>query len=135
MVDPMRSLLCAALIAAALAAAACDNNIASASDRVTDTKTGTIPVKSFGLVTFVQSKRGELDIKLKSLTPPFANPVQVALSQQASGSCLAPGAGVPMIVGNTFPVGLADPATYCIYVFDLGTMTVDEQFALDITHP
>jgi hypothetical protein len=40
-----------------------------------------------------------------------------------------------MIVGNTFPVGLADPNTYCVYVSDLGTMTVAEAFVLDITHP
>jgi|SRR5215471_7778455 len=135
MVDPMRALVCAALLASALAGAACDNNIASASDRVTDTKPGTIPVGSFGLTTFVISKRGELDIKLKSLTPPFANPIQVALSQQASGSCLAPGAGVPMIVGNTFPVGLADPGTYCVFLVAPASMTVDEAFVLEITHP
>lgn len=117
----------------AMIAAGC-GGIADPSQRTTDTKTGTIPLLGTRIEGFNVSKRGELDIKLMSLTPTFANPLVINLGQQISGNCQF-GSALGILTGQDLPFGLLDPGAYCVALSDPGTMTVAETYTINIVHP
>jgi hypothetical protein len=119
-----------------LVAAAC-GGILDPSQRRTETFSGLIPTVAHGggapIQTFPVSKRGELDIKLTSLVPTFANQVLVTVGQQVSGSC-ATLSQFGLLVGGDAPLGLVDPGAYCLALSDPGTMTTDETYTVDVIH-
>jgi hypothetical protein len=128
-----RTVLFVASVLCAAGAAAC-GSIAAPSERTTDTLTGTIKVHGSDVRNFTASKRGELDIKLVSLTPSFASPIAIQLAQQIAGNC-SYGGPLFVLVGANTSYGLIDPGVYCVALSDTGTMTVDENYTITITHP
>jgi hypothetical protein len=110
------------------------SKVASPSDRTTDTKNGILRVGQTAVETFTISKRGELEVRLTALTPPFANPIGLQLGQNVSAGCVPFGQPIGVLVGNNIPYGLLDPGNYCVVLSASSAMTVDENYTITITH-
>jgi hypothetical protein len=83
--------------------------------------------------TFSVAKRGELNVKLTALTPPFANPLILLLGPQGTNGC-AFGTQRAVLLGTDVAYGIVDVGTYCVSLADAGTMKEDESFTLEIRH-
>jgi len=110
------------------------HSVASPSERQTETLTGTVqPGMTSAVQTFTVSKRGELDIKLSTLTPPFASRLLLLLGPQTSGSCSL-GSQQFVLVGTNISYGLVDAGVYCVVLADTNTLTTTESFTLTVVH-
>lgn len=135
----MRSALAAALVAA-LFTASC-GGIVDPSKNQTETFSGAIPVQgTSSCCGFSTSKSGEFTIKITSLTPTSGAFFGTIMSYAASdGSCVG---SLQPIQQNSFgtvnvPVlsGLIYPGRYCIFLFDIGSFTVAQNYTLTVSHP
>jgi hypothetical protein len=136
----MRSVLAAALTAAALAGISC-GGVVDPSKNVTDTFTGTIPVQGTASVGgFSTSKTGEYTIKVTTLTPNngafFGSILAATPTEGACSGQLQPiqqnsfgVAGTPILSGAIYP------GHYCIFLFDVGAFTVPQTYTLTASHP
>ena len=139
----MRSVLAAALAAAAVFTLAC-GGIVDPSKNVTDTFTGTIPVQGTSKgAAFSTDKQGEYSVKVTEMTPSSTLFFGTVLAQGLSdGSCETSGLSLPIIQQNSFgTVGTSVlnsaiyPGHYCVFLFDIGTFTVAQNYTLTVSHP
>jgi hypothetical protein len=139
----MRSVCAAALAAAAMFTISC-GGVVDPSKNVTDTFTGTIPVQGTSSGhAFSTNKTGEYSIKVTALTPSSTLFFGTVLAQGLNdGSCDTGGLSLPIIQQNSFgtvgtPVlssGII-PGRYCVFLFDIGTFTVPQNYTLTVSHP
>src|SRR5215212_2818278 len=124
----MRSVLAAALTAAAVLTASC-GGVVDPSKNVTDTFNGVIPVQGTSPGHgFSSNKTGEYSIKVTSLTPTTGTFFGTVLAQGTSdGACSG---SLPIIQQNSFgtvnaPVLASGiiPGKYCVFLFDIGAFT------------
>lgn len=136
----MRSRLAAAAVIAALSAAAC-NGIVDPSKNQTETFSGTIPVQgTSSCCGFSTNKQGEFTIKVTSLSPSNGTFFGVVMAYAAAdGSCVG---SLQPIQQNSFATtaapalsGLIYPGHYCIFLFDIGSFTVSQNYTLTASHP
>ena len=136
----MRSRLAAAAVCAALLAAAC-NGIVDPSKNQTETFSGTIPVQgTSSCCSFSTNKQGEFTIKVTSLAPSGGAFFGTVLAYAATdGSCVG---SLQPIQQNSFGTantpaltGLIYPGRYCIFLFDIGSFTVAQNYTLTVSHP
>lgn len=136
----MRSRLGTAVLCAALLAAGC-NSIVDPSKNQTETFTGTIPVQgTSSCCGFSTTKQGEFTIKVTSLSPTGGAFFGTVLAYAAGdGSCVG---SLQPIQQNSFGTantpaltGLIYPGRYCIFLFDIGSFTVSQNYTLTVSHP
>jgi hypothetical protein len=136
----MRSVLAAALGAAALLSLSC-GGVVDPSKNTTETFEGVIPVQGTGPGhPFSTSKTGEYSIKVTSLLPTAGSFFGTVLAQGASdGACSG---NLPIVQQNSFgtvnvPVlnsGII-PGKYCVFLFDIGAFTTPQTYKLTVSHP
>ena len=130
-----RRILGALTVAVALSAC---GGIVDPSKNTMDTITGTIPVGGFDFKQFTTSKNGEIQVTISSLSPTPSNGalMGIALGQFVSGGCAVFGNYVTtFIVGRAVQFGLLDKGTYCVQVFDTGSITVSTIYTGILSYP
>jgi len=136
----MRLRLGAALLCAALLATAC-NSIVDPSKNVTETFTGTIPVQgTSSCCGFSTTKQGEFTITVTQLSPTGGAFFGTVLAYAAAdGTCVG---SLQPIQQNSFGTantpaltGLIYPGRYCVFLFDIGSFTVSQNYTLTVSHP
>ncbi len=125
---------------AALLATGC-NSIVDPSKNQTETFSGTIPVQgTSSCCGFSTTKQGEFTIKVTSLTPTGGAFFGTVLAYAAAdGTCVG---SLQPIQQNSFGTantpaltGLIYPGRYCVFLFDIGSFTVSQNYTLTISHP
>jgi len=123
---------------ALLALYGCSSSVDNPSARVTDTISDVLqPGKISPAHPFVVSTRGELDIKLATLTPPFANPLVLLLGLIGTNGACSFTSQQAVLTGNNISYGLVDAGSYCVALGDStnGVLTTNESFTLTVVHP
>ena len=127
----------AALAVAASLVAGC-HGITTPSSNITDTFTGTLAPQDARSHAFSVSKTGEMTAKLTAWGPNSNLVVGLAWTAgNSDGSCTA-----SAIQQNNF-VSLNSQALggqilsgkYCIFIFDVGTLTAAQTYTITVSHP
>ena len=123
-----------AVVGAILIMVAC-SGIVDPSQNDTETFLGTIPFGGTGEQhTFEVDKTGEYSVMLNSLTPPTGSLVGMRLSLLSSGTCVLI-AVQPGQVGKAALAGPIDKGTYCLQLYDPGTLAQTEAYSVTVSHP
>ncbi len=129
----MRKIWLAAVATCALAAAACGGaGVASPSEFVTDTFTGTLDVGGGNLHNFNAVKNGELTVTVRIVTPnePFA----IVIGQGSGSNCQFVDSGNLVGQGSVLN-GTVAPGPYCLGAYDAGSLTTSLTYTIDVNHP
>jgi len=111
------------------------SGIVDPSQNETETFAGTIPFGgSSEQHTFEVDKNGEYSVTLNSLAPPTGSLVGVRLSVLSSGTCVLI-AVQPGQVGKPALSGPIDKGTYCLQLYDPGTLAQTEAYSVTVSHP
>ncbi|PYR09512.1 MAG: hypothetical protein DMG00_13625, partial [Acidobacteria bacterium] len=103
----------------------------------TETFTGTVAPGGNGMVhSFNVSNTGEFSVKVTAMTPTFNSFFGTFLGIVQSGNCSLFQQNTLSIVGSQSLTGpIFQKGTYCVFVFDVGTMTMSENYTLTVSHP
>jgi hypothetical protein len=126
----------AALVLAALAASNC-GGVTDPSKNTTETFTGTVAPGGRGTIHPVNiSNTGEYAVKVTSMTPTFNSVFGTWLGIMQGNDCGLFQQNTFSIVGSQSLSGpIFQKGTYCVFVFDVGTMTTNENYTLTVSHP
>jgi hypothetical protein len=133
-------LLAAFLAAAALATVSC-GGITDPSKNQTETFSGTITPAALGgngqgqIHTFNISSNGEFTVKVTAMTPSFNS---FFGTYMGTGDNCAVGVGqntLSIVGGQALSGPVFQKGTYCVFLFDIGNMTVSENYTLTVSHP
>jgi hypothetical protein len=112
---------------------------ASPSANQTETFAGTLLVGGSNTHYFVVSKAGsrEFSVTLASLVPPYPSlPIGFMLGTgTASTACSATSQPTYAATGMQPLSGPISSGSYCLLVFDPGTLVVNEQYTVTVSHP
>jgi hypothetical protein len=105
---------------------------------VTDTFTGTVPVGSSDIHTFVLSQAGELDVTLTAAGPPPTIFMGIGVGTLSGTSCVflsgstanVQASTTAQLAGSNIAAG-----TYCVAVYDIGNQAAPVTYALTVVHP
>jgi len=139
-----RRLIRATVVAAFVAAAACSNSTSSSTTSPSTTPTGPT-TETFSSIVYpsaigaawqkitVSGSTGTLTATLVSTTPPG---VTVGLGLGVSGvvNGCPQGVSVNATAGSQISATV-DPGTYCVKIYDPGTLTSQVAFTVSIVHP
>jgi hypothetical protein len=127
--------LTACLAAGVLATISC-GGITSPSQNQTETFSGTVAPGGKGpLHTFNINSNGEYTVKVTSMTPTF-NTFFGTYIGTGDGCGLQVGINTLSVVGSQSLGGAVfQKGQYCVFVFDIGNMTVSENYTLTVSHP
>lgn len=111
------------------------SSIVDPSNNKSEDFTGTIPRAGQGPEhTFSVDKNGEYSIQLTQLTPATGSLVGVSFGQPVNGVCGYFTQGAARL-GTPAMSGPINEGTYCFSLFDPGTLTRDEDYAVTVMHP
>jgi hypothetical protein len=139
-VTPLLHLSRAAVAVAVTTLALTACGISEPSSNRTDTFSGTVPVLGIGPVHSFSVSRdgGELDIKLTEISPDSAATLGIRYGQFASGSttdCLAI-AQTPLANRDKSALaGRISKGTFCVVVFDSGSLVRAQTYTVAVSHP
>lgn len=97
----------------------------------------TLPVGGTVARTYAWDRNGEIEVTITSLSPsPGAGGIGVAIGQVTGSSCpLLQGYATTTVVNRKVPFGLLNKGSYCLVIFDPGTLTVPVAYAGTFSHP
>ncbi len=116
-----------------LAGAGC-NQVTDPSKNVTQTWTGTLAPGGSQTFNFTSANNGEYAITLKALTPDSNFPVGIGFGLQGGGACNLISANSPVGIGFGL-AGAINKGDYCALIYDIGVLTQNENFSVDVSHP
>jgi hypothetical protein len=131
--------------AALVAAAACNNSPSSSSSssttspsgtQTTDTFSGTVSVRGNDVHTFTITISGDVQIDLTDVNGGSTIPLGVAVGTPNGAACsVLPGASVPTPASATAQLtGAMTSGTYCVQVYDIGSLTGAVTYTVTVTH-
>jgi len=133
----MRALPAAAFVVATLMTLGC-GGISTPSSNVTDTFSGTLQFHGSNGHPFSVSNTGEFTVKLTQWGPNSGILVGIAWTT-GDGVCATSGV---LLQQNTFAAlnaqalnGSIVSGKYCIFIFDVGTMTAAQTYTMTVSHP
>jgi hypothetical protein len=135
----MRQFACVAVLLVGSLTAACSP--ASPSANQTETFVGTLAVGAVrgNVHFFVVSKGGsrEYSVTLTSLVPPSPGlPLAFVLGMgTASSGCNTSSQPSYAATGMQALSGPISPGSYCLVIYDPGTLVVNEQYTVTLSHP
>jgi hypothetical protein len=129
----------AALTLAGLFTISC-SGIVDPSKNVTETFTGTVKVQGSDGKPFSTGQTGEYSIKVTALDPPSGTFFGVIYAPSAAaGTCTG---NLGIYASNSFAQvnitalsGSIYPGNYCVYIYDNGSFTKDENYTVQVSHP
>jgi hypothetical protein len=105
---------------------------------VTETFSGTVPVGSSDVHTFVLSQSGELDVTLTAAGPPPTIFMGLGVGTLSGTSCVfLNGSTANVQASTTAQLAGSNVAagTYCVAVYDIGNQAAPVTYALTVVHP
>ena len=104
-------------------------------NRTTDTFNGTVQVKGSDMHTFTVQNSGQVDVTLTTTTP--AATLGIAVGTPSGSACPAiPGSSASAVAGATAQVsGILSPASYCVVLFDAGSLAQAVSYTVTVVHP
>ena len=132
----MRAWLAVGVGAVLMVSAACGGIIDPSENDITEL-TGTLQVNDESEHQFSVDRNGEFSIRLTALTPDANAVVGVAFGDLIGGGC----AYSPFYTNNfatlnrTALTGPINRGTFCVAVFDVGTLTTAQTYTLQVSHP
>lgn len=132
----MRALLGVSIVAATVAMLGC-GGISTPSENLTDTFSGSLPVKDIRAHQFSVSKTGEFTVKLTAWAPNSGIPTGLELTRgENDGSCTTILQQTLFATLNTQALGGAIVSgKYCVAIFDIGNMTAAQNYTITVSHP
>jgi len=134
----MRARFAAAIALAVIVAAAsgCHGITTPSSNRSEDFP-GTLQPKSQNSHTFSVSNTGEFTVKLTAWGPNPSLFVGLALTQgNSDGSCGGTLQQNNLVLPNAQALGgQIFSGKYCVFIFDVGTMTAAQTYTINVSHP
>ena len=127
-------LLLSVSITAALLSVAC--GISTPSSNKVETVSGIIPVGGSDSKNFSNTKTGELQITVTTLSPSPSASLGLAIGQQITGTCsLIQNYVASLVVNRVVEFGSLQKGDYCLYVYDTGVLTAATAYTAKISHP
>lgn len=129
------------LLAAAVGAAGCDNEVGNTPTgppaTTTDTFTGTINANGAMTHTFNVAAAGRLNATLTSVTPDPAIAVGFALGtwNAASSVCQQVVVNDNALQGLILPADASGPGALCARIYDTGKLTGALSYTITVVHP
>jgi hypothetical protein len=107
------------------------------SKNTVETFSGTLPVGGSVVFPYSWGKNGEIEVTMTAVTPTPANgPIAMYIGQQDSGNCFQlAGYTAQAIVNRKVQFGVLNKGSYCLGIFDPGTLTVPVNFTGSFSHP
>lgn len=133
-----RSLSLIVAVALAVSAAACGDDATPTSPTVTvtDDFSGTLVPLGTNTHTFTVKAAGTVTVMLNSVTPLATLAIGVSIGSWDGTNCGVLAANGNARVSTTSVLsGTANPANFCLQVYDSGNLTGDITYALQVTHP
>jgi hypothetical protein len=129
----------AALALAGLFTVAC-TGIVDPSKNVTETFSGTVKVQGSDGKPFSTSQTGEYSIKVTALDPPTGAYFGVIYAPSAAAGACTGNLGIYnsnsfATVNITALSGSIYAGNYCVYIYDNGSFTKDENYTVQVSHP
>ena len=124
---------------AALVTVSC-GGVVSPSNNVTETFSGTLEpppsTNNIAIKTFTTTKSGEFNVKITALAPLTNVFLGMIYGQvQSNGQCGLLQQNSFATLNTTALAGAITPGTWCVAIFDVGTLTAPETFTVTIQHP
>jgi hypothetical protein len=103
----------------------------------TDSYSGPIAQNSAAVFTFTVTTAGNVSVTLTAVTPPTSGALGLGLGTPASGnSCTVTSSTSSAVAGTSAQLtSTENPGSYCVKVFDPGTLTQTSTVAISIAHP
>jgi hypothetical protein len=133
-----RSLSLIVAVALAVSAAACGDDATPTSPTVTvtDDFSGTLVPLGTNTHTFTVKAAGTVSVMLNSVAPLATLAIGVSIGSWDGTNCGVLAANGNARVSTTSVLsGTANPANFCLQVYDSGNLTGDITYALQVTHP
>jgi hypothetical protein len=141
----MKSVSIAVVVAICVLAAACDEGDPGIVQptvhpaTVTDTFTGNVALQAADSHAFVITLSGKIAITLTAVGPPSTAEVGVGIGIPTGLACslvLGDGTRVTTTAGSTPQIsGTVLPGTFCVVVYDAGTLTEPVDYTVTVAHP
>jgi hypothetical protein len=130
-------LFVAALCAAALACAACNETVPAAPSvapaTLTETFTATIGVSGSNTHPVTVQQTSKFVVTLVSADPAVA--LGIAVGSLSNGTCVAFATNRSVTAGGTLALsGTALPGSFCVEVFDVGTVVDTVTYTISVAH-
>jgi hypothetical protein len=119
---------------AGLLAAGCGGVVDPSKNQV-ENFSGTLEVGGAVTHFFSVSKNGEMSARLTAITPGSASLLGTALGEQVSGTCSVFGVNNFTGLNRDVFAGPINKGSYCMQVFDPGSLTAAQNYTLQISHP
>ena len=132
--------LFAALVAVALAMGGTGCNFFKDSEpdvpaTTTETFSGTLAAQGASIYTFTVAKSGQVSITLTSVGPTATTPVGLGIGTGTGTVCTLTSSTPMAIAGSTAQITVNQtPGTYCLKVYDAGTLAASLTFTVTIVH-
>lgn len=131
----MRFRYAAVLGLAALVTISC-GGVTDPSKNTVETFSGTVPVRgSSELKTFNVSNTGEFTIIVTQLSPVSNAVLGSIFGQQTSSGCAPLQENDFTVLNSVALSGSIIKGSYCVVLFDVGTLAAPENFTMTISHP
>ena len=127
-------------IALTLAASACDwfkNDSSPSEDTTTTSETfsGTLAPQGSNIYTFTVARSGTVKVTLTSVAPTATTPVGLGLGTPSGNACTLTSSTPSATAGTTAQISVTQsPGTYCIRVFDSGSVSAAITFSVKVEH-
>jgi len=133
-----RHRLCCAVVALALAGPGCNwFNSTSPSDTVAKTETfsGTLTPQGSSVFTFTVSKTGQVNLTLTSVAPTATTPLGLGIGNPNGTACTTSTSTPNAIAGSAAQISVNEtPGTYCVRVYDSGSLSGTVTFTVTVAH-
>jgi hypothetical protein len=99
----------------------------------TETFTGTVSPQGLDSHPFTVSQRGDVIITLTAVDPLTSAYFGVGIGTQSGSNCTIGGVTSTIQLG-TYTGGTEPAGNYCVAIFDVGYLSVDENYTLTVSH-
>jgi hypothetical protein len=130
------------VVVLALVAAGCHHSSTAptvvAPPTITDSFRGTLPVGGSSFYSFVIGANGTLNVTLNSLLvdgAPFTSTIGLSVGNPGGTTCVALTSGDETPGPTPQATGTYGPGTFCVRIYDDGTLTAPVAFDISIAHP
>lgn len=124
----------------ALAASACGSGAPlSPSDlallTVTETFSGTLAIGATAVHPFVGRAAGSIVLTLSAVGPGSATVLGLGMGSWNGTTCAVQVSTTEAVVGTAYQATISGAGNYCASLTDVGRLTEDATYALQVTHP
>lgn len=101
----------------------------------TETFSGTLTPQGSSVFTFTVSKSGQVSLTLTSVAPTATTPLGLGIGTPNGTACTMSSSTPNAVAGSSAQISVNEsPGTYCVRVFDSGTLSATVTFTVTVAH-